>query len=187
MSKVASRYAKSLIDLAVEQNKLDRILEDMQSLREAVKSRDLFLLLKSPIVPASKKTEIMKLIFEGKLDELTMAFINILITKGRESHVTEIVGEFLAQYKRIQHISTVKITSATALSDDKVEAIKAKFLTSSTTDDKLDVTTAVDPELIGGFVVEYDDKVYDASMLHKLNNLKKNFTKNLYVSKVISE
>ena len=55
VTRIASRYAKSLIDLAVENNKLDRIKEDMDTFRSALESRDLYLMLKSPIVSAEKK------------------------------------------------------------------------------------------------------------------------------------
>ena len=122
--RIASRYAKSLVDLAVEQNKLERIKEDVSTFKEVTKIRDFYLLLKNPIVKTEKKAAIVKQLFEGKYDELTLAFLDILIRKGREAHLPEIAEEFLIQYKHIKHISSVKVTTAKPLTEAALKAIK---------------------------------------------------------------
>ena len=182
--RIASRYAKSLIELADEQNKLEDITEDIKSFQRALANRDLYLLLKSPIVSVDKKKQVFKALFEGKFNEMTLAFLNILTTKGREAYMPEIADEYLDQYKKIKHISTVKLTTAEALTADAVEAIRKKLEESKVTDEHVEIETAVDPELIGGFVIELDDKIYDASVANKLEELKRDFRNNLYVSKV---
>ena len=179
VTRIASRYAKSLIDLAVEGNKLDRILEDVQSFQEVLKNRDFYLLMKSPVVKNSKKQQIVKKIFEGKYDELTMSFLKILISKNRESYLPDIAREFIEQYRKIKHISKVKITTASALSEKAITALRKKLVASEVTDDNVELTTATDPNLVGGFILEFDDKIYDASIKHKLEQLKKEFSKNL--------
>lgn len=115
-----------------------------------------------------------------------MAFLKILLKKGREPLLAHIASSFIEQYKRRKHISSVKLTTATKLGDEAVEAIRKKLLESTATDDKVELETAVDPELIGGFVVEIEDKLYDASVAHKLNLLKKDFKDNLFISQVVS-
>ncbi|MEZ4948017.1 MAG: ATP synthase F1 subunit delta [Saprospiraceae bacterium] len=187
VARIASRYAKSLIDLAVEQNKLERIMEDVQSFNQLTAIRDFYLLIKSPIIKGDKKWAITQEILKGKFDDLTLAFIKILINKGREGLLPEIGKEFIQQYRKIKHISIVTIKTATKLSDAQLEAIKAKLVASSVTDDKVEILTEVDPELLGGFVVEFDDRLYDASVKHQLRKLKKDFESNLYVSQVISQ
>ena len=186
VTRIASRYAKSLIDLAVDGNKLDRVLEDVHSFQEVLKHRDFYLLMKSPIVNNSKKKEIVKELFEGKYDELTMAFLNILISKNREVYLPEIADEFISQYRRIKHISKVKLTTASKLSDKAFEAIKKRLIESSVTDENVEITTKVDPDLVGGFILEFDDKIYNASIRHKLDQLKKEFAENLYISQIIA-
>jgi F-type H+-transporting ATPase subunit delta len=121
--RIASRYAKSLLDLAVEQNKLEVITEDISSFQAALKNRDLYLLLKSPIVSVDKKKQIFKALFEDKYDELTLAFINILTTKGREQYMPEIASEYIHQYKHLKHISEVKLTTASAIDEKTLEVI----------------------------------------------------------------
>ncbi|MDZ7880949.1 MAG: ATP synthase F1 subunit delta [Saprospiraceae bacterium] len=183
-NRVAGRYAKSIIDLAVEQGKLATIVGDMQVLSNAVKNRDLYLMLKSPIIHADKKESIMTEIFGSRFDQMTMAFIKICIAKGREDILPEIATECLAEHKRMQGITTVKITTATPLSIEALEEIKVKLTGSTTTAKSVDIETAVDPNLIGGYVVEYGDKLYDASVAAKLAELKKQFSGNEYVSQI---
>ncbi len=186
VTRIAQRYAKSLIDLAVEQQKLERITGDVQAFQSATKNRDFYLLLKSPIVHADKKGNILKALFGGKFDELTMSFLQILLIKGREAYLPEIAAEYMAQYKAIQHITTVKVTSAAPLSKEAIEEIKAKVIASGATEPNLEIVTAVDPSLIGGYVLEFGDRLYNDSVAYKLNNLKKSFSsRNMYVSEVV--
>ncbi|MEZ4984940.1 MAG: ATP synthase F1 subunit delta [Saprospiraceae bacterium] len=178
IQRIATRYAKSLLDLSQEQQKLERVMEDMTAFKKATENRDLYLMLKSPVINAPKKTAILEAIFGGKVDELTMAFLRILVSKGREPFLPEIAEEFIAQFKKINHISTVKVTTATALSADALKALQQKLEASDATDQSVEIETAVDPALIGGFVLEIGDKIYDASVAQKLEELKRTFRGN---------
>lgn len=182
VTRIAARYAKSLLDLAQEQGKLDTILGDIQAFKGATEQRDFFLLLKSPIVNPDKKGKILQEIFGGKFDELSMAFINIVLRKGREGYLPDIAKEFLVQYNALNKISTVKLTTAAPVTEASLAAIKTQLQGSSKTASNIEIETAVDPELIGGFVIEFDDKLYDASVAHKLAQLKKGFSGNQYVN-----
>ncbi len=175
--RIASRYAKSLLDLAVEQNKVERVLEDIQAFRKAVEVRDLYLMLKSPIVNLDKKGTVLKTLFEGKFDELTMAFLNLIVSKGRESFLPEIANTFVEQYRALKNIATVKLTTATPWNDASIEALRKK-LEGNTTTGEVEIVSAVDPKIIGGFVLEFEDKLYDASVAHQLESLRKEFSKN---------
>jgi F-type H+-transporting ATPase subunit delta len=181
VTRIATRYAKSLIDLAVEQGKLEQVSADMNTLSAAVKNRDLYLFLKSPIIHADKKNAALDALFKGKIDSLTLAYLNLLVNKGREPYLPEIAAEFIAQYKTLKKITTVTVTSAEPLSEAVLNALKAKLLASDITSENLDVVTRVDPELLGGFVLEFDNKRYDASVAHKLDELRAQFSKNLFV------
>ena len=83
ISRISARYAKSLIDLAVEQNVLDQVVNDIQAFIGITKNRDFYLLLKSPIINTTKKLQIFKSIFEGKVNNITYSFFDIIIRKGR--------------------------------------------------------------------------------------------------------
>ncbi len=182
VSRIASRYAKSLIDLAVEQDRLERILEDIKSFKKATDNREFYLLLKSPIINVTKKQQIFNALFEGKFDTITAAFLRIILNKGREAHLPEIADSFIEQYKIIKKISTVRLTTAATLSAETVSRIKQKLAASAVTKGQhIDLVTKVDPEIIGGFVIEFDDKLYDSSVTHQLDLLRKEFAKNLFV------
>jgi len=175
ITRIASRYAKSLLDLANEQDKLERVLEDVQAFQNATEQRDFFLMLKSPIVNPDKKKTVLSRIFEGKFDELTMGFLNIVLRKGRENYLPEIASEFVNQYKALKNISTVKLTTASPVTAESVASIKKQLQDSSHTEVNIEIETAVDPDLIGGFVIEFDDKLYDSSVAYQLKQLQKQF------------
>jgi F-type H+-transporting ATPase subunit delta len=184
MSKVAGRYAKSLIDLALEQGKLQSVVGDIEVLNESVKNRDLYLMLKSPIINSDKKASVMKALFGERFEAVTMGFINLCLNKGRESILPEIASELLAEYKKMQGISTIKVTTATPLSAEGLEALRAKLIASSVTAKDVEIETVIKPDIIGGFVIEFADKLYDASVVAKLAALRKEFTGNVYESQI---
>lgn len=181
VTRIASRYAKSLIQLAKEQNKLDKVLKDIESFKQAISNRDLYLLVKSPVVNTDKKHQIFKELFGKRYDDLTNSFFDIIIRKGRESYLPEIAVEFEKQYKVMQGITAVKITTARAISDTELKRIKEKLLESNITAKSIVFTTEVDPDIIGGFVIRIEDNLYDASIARKLKELKKEFSVNKYV------
>ena len=183
-TRVAGRYAKSLIDLASEQGNLQSVVGDMEHLNEAMKNRDLYLMLKSPIINSDKKESIMKILFAESFDNVTMSFINICIAKNREDILPEIAADFLDEYKKMQGITTIKVTTATLLSTESLEELRTKLLASAATAKNVEIETAIDPDLIGGYVVEFGDKLYDASVAHKLESLKKEFKGNVYESQI---
>ena len=179
--RIATRYAKSLLELAVEQNKLEAVHEDVNTLLAATKNRDFYLLLKSPVIANDKKHAILDAIFNGKIDTLTMAYAKLLVTKNREAFLPEIAAEFIEQYKAYKHITTVRVTTATVLDPRVLDALRAQILASKLTHESLEIEAKVDPDIVGGFVLEFDNKRYDASVAYKLDNLRSQFSKNLYI------
>jgi F-type H+-transporting ATPase subunit delta len=186
VQRIASRYAKSLIGLAVEQGKLELLVKDIELFRSMVSNRDLYLLLKSPIIKGDKKLQIFDAVFKGRLDPMMMAFLEILVRKGRESYLPEISEAFIEQYKLIKHISSVKLTTAVKLSEAAVAQILQKLKDSGVTDENIELVTVVDPDLIGGFIIEFEDRIYDTSVSNKLESLKREFRDNLYISQILA-
>lgn len=180
-SRISSRYAKSLMDLSIERDELDAVKNDIESFSKLLENRDLYLMLKSPIINGSKKLQIFKSLFENKLNKTLFAFFEIIIKKGRETLLSEIVQEFINQYKIYNKITEVKITTASPLNDSALSEIKNKLLASNITMEKLDVTTVVDDSIIGGFIIESGDKLYDASVQHKLSQLRNEIISNKIV------
>jgi len=181
VSRISTRYAKSLMDLAIERNELDAVKSDIDIFNKAMKSRDLYLMLKSPIINAAKKTDVMHVLFADTISKTTLAFFDIIVRKGREMYLPEIAADFILQYKIYNKISTVTVTTASPLSESSLSDIKSRLLESHITMDKLDVITKVDPTLLGGFIIEVGDRLYDASIAHRLEIFKKEFAYNQFV------
>jgi F-type H+-transporting ATPase subunit delta len=173
LQAVASRYAKSLLDLSLEKNVLDGTMSDMAQMEAALESKDLVTLLKSPIVKTEKKLSIYKEVFSGKMGELSNSFFELVIKKGREAAIPEMITEFKDQVNQHKGVSSITVVSATPLSDDALAQIKTSLSASSETLSTIDVVTEVDPALIGGFKLKIADKLYDASVAHRLEQMRK--------------
>jgi F-type H+-transporting ATPase subunit delta len=184
MSRVSARYAKSLIDLAIEQDQLEKIYGDVQGFLEILKNRDFANMLQSPIVKSDRKQSIFNAIFGDSITATTKAFFDIIIKKGRESELADITTAFVEQYKAIKNITSVTLTTAIAASDEMIAAVKSKLEKSGAAGGNVELETKIDASIIGGFVLEYEDKLYDASVANQLNQLKKEFSKNDYIKNI---
>ncbi len=183
--RLASRYAKSLLDLAVEQNQLEPTLNDIELLNAICQqSRDFTNMLRSPIIKANNKLSIIEAVIGDKVGKLAKAFIMLMVNKGREGYMPEIVAAFISQYKVMKNIKTVKLTTAMAVTDVVKDAIRKKVIASLPEGTQIELKEVVNPEIIGGFVLQMDDKLFDASIRRDLNDVKAQFLKNIYVSQL---
>jgi F-type H+-transporting ATPase subunit delta len=182
--RLAERYAKSIIDLSTELSQLDAVHEDMLSLQSICKqSREFVLMLNSPIINADKKHKIINAITDGKISKITQTFIQLLCSKNRESNLPGIVTSFIEQFNKIKGIHRVKLTTAMPVSDE----IKNSFIQKikAATDIKIiELESKVDDKLIGGFTLEMDGKLIDASILRDIKDVKKQFANNDYIYKL---
>jgi F-type H+-transporting ATPase subunit delta len=179
--RVSGRYAKSLIDLAIEQNLLEAINADILAFKATIdQNHALESLFKNPIIKGDKKLAILKQIFGSSFDKLTISFFEIVIDKKREYYLSDIANAFIAQYNVINKITTAQVKTAVAISAEVVSEVKA-FIEKQT-GKKVILETTVDPELIGGLIIQMEDKLYDASISGKLRKAKQELL-NIYISK----
>lgn len=182
--RLASRYAKSLIDLAIEKGQLEKVYADMQWLQAVCKSnRDFVNLLRSPIIKADAKRKIIAAVTAGNIGEITTAFNSLLISKGREGNLPEIVAAFIASYKEHKNIHTIKLTTATPVSDAVKKSI-IEQVKKSAGFQNVEVEEKVDANLIGGFVLQIGDQLVDASIAYDLRAIAKQFENNDFIYKV---
>lgn len=182
--RLAGRYAKSLIDLAVEKNQLEVVYKDMQYLQAVCKaSREFVSVLKSPVIPVDKKNNAFTAVTAGKVSELTAVFNKLLISKNREFYLPEIVDAFIDQYNLIKGIHKVKLTTAAPLSDEVKQSIVSKII-KETALEHIELESVVKEEIIGGFILEYNNNLVDASIQRDLRDLKTQFDKNIYVQQI---
>jgi len=182
--RLAGRYAKSLIDLAIEQDQLETVYADIKFLKAIIKSNpDFVAMLRSPIIHGDKKIAIIAAIITDNVGKLTSAFIKLLANKGREQYLPEITLGFIDQYNQLKNIHRVKLTTAIDVSDEIKQSIVQK-VNAMPGVGSVELETAVKEELIGGFVLETDNKLIDASILRDLKDVKKQFMNNEYVAKL---
>lgn len=182
--RLAGRYAKSILDLATELNQLDAVYADMKLLQEIGKTNpDFTALLRSPIVKPTTKEKILDAVVAGRISNITATFIKLLVNKNRENVLPEIANAFIEQYNTLKGIYKIKLTTATPVGDDVKEYIINK-VKSSTPIQNIELETVVKDELIGGFTLEMQDKLVDASILRDLKDIKKQFLENVYIQKI---
>lgn len=183
--RLATRYAKSLLDIAVEKNSLEPVLKDMRLLSNICHaSHDFTVMLRSPVIHGDKKIHVINEVVKGNsINVLTTAFVKLLVSKGREANLPEVAEAFIAQYNELKNIKTVKLTTAVPIPENLKDSIKTK-VSGFLPKDTVDLKTSVDEGLIGGFVLEVDDKLFDASVKKSLNEIRARVIDTSYVSKI---
>lgn len=172
--RIAVRYAKSLISLAIENKKLDKIKADIDLINNlCLEVRPFYNFIKNPIINNYKKLGIFQKLFENRIDELSYKFIEIVTKKGREDILPEIGEEFLKEYRTYKNIEIVAITTPIELNEE----LKNEFISLTKTiigkDKKVEINEEVDEDLIGGFILRIGDRQIDDSVSSKLRDLKK--------------
>lgn len=168
--RVASRYAKALLDLAIEKNALAQVDADMLALYNTCQeSKDLVSVLKSPVISPYKKVDIVDTIFKG-MNQMSISFMHLIIKNGRSNLLLEIAESFIALSKKHRGILDVYLTSASVLTAETKNKIVAKVKTKH--QGEINLIEKIDASLIGGFIVRMDDEQIDASISNQLSNLK---------------
>lgn len=183
--RLAGRYAKSLLDLATEQNQVDVVYADMKWLHSICKSNpDFVTLLRSPIIKPSVKQKIIESVTKDRVGKLTGAFIQLLVAKNRELNLPEIVTTYIDQFNALRNIHKVKITTADPISEEMKTAIMANVKAAAAPGQTFEIETSVKNELIGGFLLETNGVLVDASILRDLKDIQKQFMNNDYLHRI---
>ena len=179
-SLVSERYAAALFELSVEKSAVEAVNSDMKTILKACEqSKDLRLLLKSPIIHTGKKLKIIHQIFSEGIHPMTMAYLEIMVRKRRERYLLEVAAEFIELYDEYKNILTVHFKSPVPPDENVTRQVTdlMKRYTGST----INLSSEIDESLIGGLVLRWKDKQYDASIRRELENLRNSIAKiNLY-------
>lgn len=178
-TKLASRYAKALFDLAKEKELIDKVNSDLKIVKEVIsENHDLKAVIESPIIFADKKNNVFAEVFKGKLDEITFGFLSLLIKKKREPSLVTICNEYEHLHNDYHNIKIAYITTAQPLSEElkgKLQQILEEGWKAN-----VQICERVDEKIIGGFIVHIDDFLFNASILAKINKLRADFSSNIY-------
>ena len=172
--KVSLRYASSLLDSAIEKKNLDSVSSDMELVFNTLEGKNqLNLMLKSPVIKPLVKSSIINEIFKTKITSDSLNFLQFVIDKKREDLLVNIAKKFLELKDEYLGILNVDITTAYDFTDIQQEQIKKQF--ESKLNKIIKLKYIVNKELIGGFIARVADTMYDASIKHQLELLRKQF------------
>jgi F-type H+-transporting ATPase subunit delta len=173
--RAATRYAKSIIELAKEQKVLDEVYSDMQLFSAVIEQNRVFsVMLKNPIINHDKKRNVLHALFDTRMNKLTMLAFDLITKKNRESILVEISTEFQVQYNSLKGLQVADITTTISLDDE----LRNKFnqLVEEISGKKASLNEIIDDSIVGGFVLNVGDKRLDQSIKTQLNNIKRELT-----------
>ena len=170
--RVSKRYARALLSLALENNILEDAFSDMKLISQAFSyEKELKVVLKSPIIREKKKQSILMKLFGDKIHPLILQYILIIARKKRAALLDGISKQFIIEYKLHLNIEQVRVTTAFPMDDSmrkKALEVARRFTTKT-----IEFHEGVNPDIIGGFILDLGDSRYDSSIKRKLNDLKK--------------
>lgn len=173
--KAARRYAKAYLQIAIEQDNVSNILEDVLTIKNTIdSSRDLVLFLKSPIIKSGDKRKALEEIFGDQIQPMTQEFLTLLVRKGREKLLGQIMDGFIESYNEYAGIIEVSVSTAMKLSEDQKQRLSEAL--EKATGKQVDFDYHLNKELMGGMSVRIDDTVIDGTVRHKINRLKQMLT-----------
>jgi len=182
--RVASRYAKSLLELSNEQGVLEEVHADMKLFAEVCnENHDFVLMLRNPVIKGDKKNKILNTVFEGKVNKLTLAIFEIMTRKNREGILPEVAREFRRQYNTLKHIGVATVTTAVSLTEELRKEMKA-MATRITGKQNIELKEVIDKDIIGGFILKMGDQQVDDSIRTKLKTLANEVSHKHYIREI---
>lgn len=182
--RVASRYVKSLLGLSVEKGVLEEVHKDMLLFSKTCReSRPFVAMLRSPVIRHENKQQILRKLFSKKVNLMTMSILDIITKKNREPLLPAIASEFHNAYNEHKGIGKADVTTTVQMEKDLSEILEgiAKKLAGKPF---IEMHTKVDPELIGGFILNVGDRQIDASIKSQLRALDLKFHENYFIKQI---
>ena len=170
-SKISVRYSRALFQSALDKKVLDSVNQDMIFISEICKNDETREFLQSPIIPPSKKEAVFHEILGGNVEAITLSLIDLIVKNGRESFIPAIARDFIHETKKYKGITDSVLTTAVKIDDNLRKQITD--LISKIFKTKVELRENIDPEIIGGFILQVDDSYIDASIKNKLRIIKK--------------
>lgn len=179
-SLLVHRYAKAFLELAIRNNMVDQALDDLKIVTKTLKeNKELYSLFTKPFMSKFRKRNILKEIFEKYVSPKTLDLLYLMINKNREDCIIDIYNQYYEMYLEYKNIAVVTITSAIKL-DEKTKQRMINILHHKL-NSYIQIENKIDKDIIGGFIVNYKDYRYDASIVSTIKRLHKMFEQNLFV------
>ncbi len=179
---LVNRYAKAFMDLAIQNDIVDKALDDLLLVKTTIEgNKELSSLIHQPFVSNNSKTNILERLFNDRVAPITLNLLKLLVEKRRDAIITDIYDEYYMLYLDYKKIAVVTVTSAVVLDEHTtgriINILKHKIVKKDT----IQIKNVIDKNIIGGFKVNYMDYEYDASVVSTLKRLHSVFEENLFV------
>lgn len=169
MAKLKDRYANALLEISEESGTLDKDLEQVIMVRDTLKSDDIKAFLVHPHIPDSAKQDLFQKAFSDKLANHLMGFLYLMVQKNRESLIVPALTEYIERADRRFGSIEANVVSAKELTEEQIESIR--MVLSRQIDMKVKINAKVDPDVIGGFYILVDGRVFDCTVRSELNTM----------------
>ena len=169
MAKLSSLYASALFDLALESNAVDEYLSQAVLLRDALKDGECMRVFIHPHISAAEKRELFGKAFAGCINDNFLGFLYLVVDKNREAFFIPALNVLIGMIERHQRKATARVISAVALDESQVAELK-KILAEKL-NKSVEVSTKVDPSLIGGPYIYVDGYYIDRTVKTRLHDL----------------
>jgi F-type H+-transporting ATPase subunit delta len=175
MEEIAAVYARSLFEVAKEQDKLDAVREQLGAFVDALnQTRELQVFFFSPYFSTQEKEDGLERAVTDA-DPVVMNFLKLLIEKHRMPTVFRVRANYDALWEEENRLLPVQITSAVELDEGTVRQLGDRI--SEQTGRTVDLSARVEPDILGGIVVQVGNSVLDASVRTRLERLRRQVAK----------
>lgn len=172
MSAIGERYAESLFDLAIEENKVDKYLEDIKLVDEVLHSdRQIVQFFSHVLVENDVKYQLLEQSFGQNVDKYVLNFLKLLVQSRRIRYIDDIVKCYIDLSNKHLGIEEGVIYSPYEISDKQIKDIEKAI--SKKENKKVTLQVKIDPTLVGGIKVQISNRVYDGTIKNKVEMLKK--------------
>lgn len=170
---VSDTYGQALFELALENNCLDEITNEVTSVKEAfVNNAELLALLNHPKISKLEKTQVVENVFKNKVSDMIVGLLTTMIDKSRTAQIIQVLDYFLKQSDEYRFIGNASVISAVELSASQKDDILTKLI-ATTKYKSFKINYEVDKDIIGGLIIRIGDRVVDSSIKTKLEKLSK--------------
>ena len=173
---ISVRYARALLKCAMELNLEDQVYQEMITLADQYnRVPELRSTIDNPMLDKDKKQALLQAACGKNLSELTKRFIHLVLHEGRDNVMQMMATSYITLYRKQKNIISGRLITATTVTPEVEQ--KMKQMVQSKSQGTVEFQTEVDPDIIGGFILEYDSYRMDASVQTKLDNILKELKK----------
>lgn len=171
MNEIGKEYGAALFMVAMEEGAQEKYSLALAKVKTAFSENPEYMdFLTSPGIPLSERVSAIEAVFGQTVPAYVLSYLQLLCEKGRMAWLLQSIDEFEALRHAAEHISTAKITSAVALTEEQKKKLVAKLETLHNA--KISAEYSIDESLLGGVIVEVDGKIMDGSLRHRLREVK---------------